>query len=155
MENIFTCPYCKNKYTLHKIGSYICECGMRFDYPELISMISEHHTPVPPQYIDTSSKSVTKDISFNVNCILNTKKPNSLNSRECPLAQLSLIYSLWGLFLFGILSLPALFMGISAFIITAFSGNKYQGYMKSMLGSFIAIVGCFTWGFAIFWFLQK
>jgi len=128
---------------------------MRFDYPELVSLISEHHTPVAPQYIDTSSKSVTKNVSFDVNCILNTKKLNPRQDRECPLAHLSLIYSLWGLFLFGILSLPALFMGISAFIITAFSGNRYRGYMKSLAGSLIAVAGCFVWGFAIFWFLQK
>lgn len=155
MGNIFTCPYCNNKYTVHKIGNYICECGVRFDYPELLSLISEHHTPVAPQYIDTSSRSVNKDVSFDINGILNTKKMSPQYDRECPLAHLSVVCGLWGFFLFGILSLPALFMGISAFIITAFSGNKYKGYMKAFTGTLIAITGCFMWGFAIFWFLQK
>ena len=111
MKGIYTCPYCLRSYSVEREGDYMCDCGRHFFYPPMQSSKSAKYSVSAPVYIDSSSKSVRKKTNVNVGRKSRTKGGSG---EDCPLARVALVCGIIGIIFFGILSIPALILGVSA-----------------------------------------
>jgi hypothetical protein len=65
---------------------------------------------------------------------------------ECFMAKVSFICGILGLVFFGLLSLPALFIGLAAREKIADRKNQMTGMWMAIAGMVSGIVGCIIWG---------
>jgi hypothetical protein len=147
MSKVYTCPYCKRKYTVNRPGNYICDCGIQFSYPDQLTENSANYTTAAPTYIDSSSRSVQKHTKFNA---LSRKKMRYISKGECPFAKASLICGIMGLLFFGLLSLPAVVLGLYAKNMSLNPRTKYRGSGMAIIGILLGIAGAATWSWILF-----
>ncbi len=142
MNDIYTCPYCGRRYVVKASGNYICECGVSFNYPGILSSMSANYAAVMEHGADPSSTSVQR--SFRpysgaswLKCCAKT---------DCPYARASLLMGLLGIPLFGLLSLPAIISGYFAIEMIADSHLNYKGELMAKGGMLFGLLGLIGWG---------
>lgn len=141
MNNIYTCPYCGRRYKVNKEGNYICDCGVHFNYPEILSN-SSYNFANEVFYSDSSSRSVKRN---SVLCLYSEKKMGFIAKKDCELGKISLIFAVLGLIFFGFLTVPALAMGILTVILMHVKGD-YRENNFAPVAILVSIVGIFLWG---------
>ncbi|GEM_PF-3673917 len=144
MKGIYTCPYCLRSYSVEREGDYMCDCGRHFFYPPMQSSKSAKYSVSAPVYIDSSSKSVRKKTNVNVGRKSRTKGGSG---EDCPLARVALVCGIIGIIFFGILSIPALILGVSAKIIISDPFYNYRGNYMALGGIILGALGTICWGY--------
>ena len=145
MASVYTCPYCRRRYTIYRDGDYLCDCGRVFFYPPLLSSEKANFIALNPAFVDSASQSVRR-----------TSQPDSRRhahgAKDCPLARASLICGIIGLLFFGITSLPGLVLGIAAKLMIADPYYNYKGDTIAMSGMITSLLGTIAWGV---WFISR
>lgn len=142
MNNIYTCPYCERKYNVTKPGNYICDCGVRFNYPEILSTLSNSHTFETSEYIDSTSKSIKKSSKANY---FSSRKMQYITQRCCLFSKASLACGILGLVFFGISSVPAILFGILSMKLIACNSYNLSGSGHAYSGILLGIAGTGIW----------
>lgn len=143
MAYIYTCNICGRQYTVYEEGNFICDCGDRFHYPSATSAITSNYVATAPKFIDSSSRSVKRQIQFNNHFRPHIKK---VRIEDCPLAKASLICALLSLPFFGILAIPALLIGFAARIMISDPRYRYAGDGTAIAGIIVATISLSGWG---------
>ncbi len=143
MREVYTCPSCRRQYTVEYEGDYLCECGLAFHYPETRPFPSSNMAVAAmPHAHDSASRSMRKSTRFHR---AQTRSGKIRKSRiDCPLARASLICGILGVIFFGLLSVPAFILGMTASCMIARS-NRYKGAGLAIAGLILGIFGCVIW----------
>jgi len=146
MASIYTCPYCRRRYTIYHEGDYLCDCGRIFFYPPLLASEKANFVTLSPTYLDSASKSVRRTFRAS------DSARRRAGGRDCPLARASLICGILGLLFFGITSLPGLLLGIAGRIMIADPYYHYRGEGMALTGIVLSVVGAIAWSV---WFCSQ
>jgi len=142
MNDIYTCPYCGRRYIVKAAGNYVCECGVSFNYPGIISSMTANYAAVMEQSPDPTCTSVHR----NFRPYTGASWLKCCAKKDCPYAKAAFIMGLLGLPLFGLLSLPAVIAGYFAREMIADSHLNYKGDFMANAGILLGIAGILGWG---------
>ncbi len=146
MSHIYTCPYCYRQYSVEAPGDYACRCGKKYHFPPYLSSAGPTTVNPAPVYAGYGGGGVHRTFSFSGE----RPPPKKVRTEDmCLISKLSLACGILGIVFFGILSIPALILGLSAELVISNSLCK-RGKGAAIAGIITGLAGTIIWSAILF-----